>query len=362
MPEFSTSSSLPPVLRPAHVLLDGLTRPPEFVIKPYFPRGELTEIVGAHGVFKSTIALGACLAVATGRAWGGVPTAAGRTVFISLEDSEHTLARRLKAWLEGIEDRDERLSAAREIDANFTYLAREHARGLVMTRTVQGSTTPDIDVARHLAQLTRGTAIVVLETVSRIHDGPETNDAFSALVKALETIAENGTALVIVRHMSKKAAREMKGPDTIDSYGGRGGGALSDAVRSCLVVTRHDGAGLGHVTLRAVKTTHARPGDSISWVPVVVPHLEAVRLEDREPEREASDEATALHGALVAAGRGITKTDLHKHPPAGLTRTAAKECMAYLLRAGLAVQRQERRGTNPATIVYYAAERLLEAA
>jgi len=71
---------LPARLLGAGVLLDGDIKPAEFIVKPFFPRGELIEIVGAHGAFKSTIALDACLSIATGRPWGGHATAkAGRS-------------------------------------------------------------------------------------------------------------------------------------------------------------------------------------------------------------------------------------------------------------------------------------------
>src|SRR5690349_13668050 len=98
----SLPSVLPPSLHAAGVLLDGEILPPQFIVKPFFPCGELVEIVGAHGAFKSTIALDACLAIATGRPWGGHATMRGRSVFITLEDSADTLARRVKAWLEGV--------------------------------------------------------------------------------------------------------------------------------------------------------------------------------------------------------------------------------------------------------------------
>jgi hypothetical protein len=360
------SSSLPGSLDPSSVLLDRKICPANFVIRPFFPAGELTEIVGAHGAYKSTIALDACLSVATGRPWGGRPTVKGRTAFITLEDSADTLARRVRAWLDGVHQHAELLhggneeaAAEQDVRRNFSFLARDKTQGLVLTRTADGATTARVDVAEHVACLTDGVALVVLETASRLHDGPETNDAFAALVRSLERITATGAALVLVRHMSKQNAREMKSGEAIDSYAGRGGGALSDAVRSCLVVWR-DGRG---VNLKAAKTTHAQPGETISWTPRVVPWLEAVRLEVRSHEQQAFDDADLLRGYIATREQGVTKKELHDDPPPGLGRSRAKQALDNLVARGRLGVRQERRGRNKQpTDVYFAPRPGLEVA
>jgi hypothetical protein len=336
------SCLLPASLVEADRLLDGDIKPPEFIVSPFFPRGELIEIVGAHGAFKSTIALDACLSIATGRPWGGRPTAKGRTAFITLEDSAVTLARRVRAWIDGIYEYGEVDAAQADLRANFSFLAREVAQGIVLTKTLDGATVARLDVADHVAQLIEGASMVVLETASRLHDGPETNDGFAAFVRALERIAGTGSAVVLIRHMSKQNAREMKSADAIDSYAGRGGGALSDAVRSCLVVWR-DGRG---VTLKAAKTTHAQPGETISWTPRVVPGLEAVRLEVRSPEQQAFDDADLLRVYIATREGGVTRKDLHDDPPPGLGRNRAKQALDNLVARGCLVLREERRGRN----------------
>jgi hypothetical protein len=363
-------TSLPLCLRSADLLLDGEISPPQFVVKPFFPRGELTEIVGPHGAFKSTIALDACLAIATGRPWGGRPTTKGRTVFITLEDSTWTVARRVRAWLDGVYQdaplgQAEAVAASVDADlrANFSFLAREDAQGLTLTSTEGTATRERGDVSSHLAVLTDGASLVVLETVSRLHDGPETNDAFPALVRALERIARNGAAVVIVRHMSKRAAREMNSADTIDSYAGRGGGALSDAVRSCLVVTRQTGGRHAGVTLTAAKTTHAQPGETISWRPRVVAGFEAVRLEVCSPQDQARADADLLWAHINAKAKGVTATDIHKNPPPALSRQRASEALELLKAEERVIPREERRGKNrQPTTVFFTPRPGLEAA
>jgi hypothetical protein len=350
---------LPVSLTPLATLLDAEIRPPDFVIRPFFPRGELTEIVGAHGVFKSTLALDACLSVATGRPWSVVPVEKGRAVFITLEDSAFTLARRVKAWLDGVHERaefgkgaSEEAAVEREARENFSLLTREDAQGIVLTRTdANGWTTALPDVADRVAALVQGASLVVLETVSRIHDGPETNEGYRALVASLERIAlATGAAIVVVRHASKKAAREA----IIDSYAGRGGAALSDAVRSSLVVTR--AAGL--VTLTAAKTTHAQEGQVIKWRPEIVPHLQCPRLEPLTAAESARADSDLLCAWMATCERGIVRSSFKKGGlPAGLTRERAERALDASVATGRVVAIEERRGNNKAT-VYYLATRL----
>jgi hypothetical protein len=356
----SINAPVPASLHPCSLLLDTEIRPPDFVIAPFFPRGELTVIAGAHGNFKSTIALDACLAVASGRPWGGVPSVQGRSVFITLEDSDETLARRVKAWLEGVYQTSDLFAAEqktaaveRDLRANFSFLGREDAQGLVLTATHDGTTSPRLEVAERLAQLTAGASLVVIETVARLHDGPETNDAFAALVRSLERITANGAALVVVHHMSKNDARNMTDPESVDSYAGRGGGALADAARSCLVVTRSRGNPLGPVALTAAKTTHAQSGDTISWDPIVVPTLGCVRLAHRTPESLAVNDAELLFAHIASIEGGITRRQLHNHQPHGLTRNRALAALDYLNVHGRLVPCDEVRGRNKQVVTVY---------
>jgi hypothetical protein len=351
------TSPLPGSLETFSKLLDADTHPPKFVVAPYIPRGELIELVGAHGNFKSTLALDVCMCIATCRPWGGIAVEQGRVVFITLEDTENTLARRAKAWLAGIYEPSEIAAAERDLRANALFLSRERAQPLILTTTSDGATTARLDVADHLASLVRGAVLVVLETASRLHDGPETNDAFAALVRALEHVTTTtGAAVMLVRHMSKKAAREMVA-NQVDSYAGRGGGALSDAVRSSLVVTRPRGEPLAPITVTLAKATHAQAGATMKWMPINDSGVGIPRLEPWTAESAGVHDADELDAYILLATQasgGITHSALHKKPPAGLGRAATQRALALLLARGTVKKREEPRGRSKqvATIYY----------
>lgn len=224
-----------PSLLSADRLLDTEFPPVTFAVDPYFPRAEVTELVGAHGIFKSTAALGACLSVATGRAWGGARVTQGFAVFVTMEDGERTIAHRVRAWLEGVPAGQDRADAEAKVRDNLFFLAREQARELALTASDRAGTFQREAVVNHLAATLCGSTLVVLETASRLHDGPEMNEGLAVFAQAVERIAiASGAAVAIVRHVSKQAARD----GTSDSYAGRGGGAFSDAARSVLVMAR----------------------------------------------------------------------------------------------------------------------------
>jgi hypothetical protein len=207
-------------------------------------------------------------------------------------------------------------------------------------------------VADHLAALAQGAALVVLETVSRLHDGPETNEGFRALIASLERIAlATRAAIAVVRHTSKKAGRDLASGAAIDSHVGRGGSAFSDAVRSCLVVTR--APGLGPVKLTAAKTTHAQEGQTISWQPVVVQALDCVRLDPMTRKTAAMADVDRLCGWLAMRERGCTMSTFNKEtPPGGLTRDSAKEALEAAVTIGRVIPIEEKRGNNIATVYY----------
>lgn len=330
-------------------LLDAEFAPLEFAIEPYFPRGEVCEISGAHGIYKSTACLNACLCVATGRSWGGARTVRGRSAFISMEDSERTLQVRMKAWLDGVPEGSERDEAEQGIRENFVYLAREHTQALALTRTAREGTTIRHDVLACLIRLIGDAVLVVLETMSRLHDGPEMNEALSVFARAVERVAiECGAAVGVVRHTGKVDARSQN----TDSYVGRGGGSFSDAARSVLTMVRmarkkvkrgeadEDEENRPDRDLDPVRLTHAKSslaarGREIVWVPKK--GLHGVRLEVMTDADRAAQDAITVKAKLRDLGdEGIARSAVHKESKDkfDLGRDRALRALDYLVLTG----------------------------
>lgn len=349
-----------PSLLSADRLLDTEFPPVTFAVEPYLPRAEVTELVGAHGIFKSTAALGACLSVATGRAWGGARVTKGFAIFITMEDGERTIAHRTRAWLEGVTAGKDRAGAEVDVRENLFFLAREQARELALTASDRTGTYQRESVVQHLAGLLCGSTLVVLETASRLHDGPEMNEGLAVFAQAVERIAvASGAAVAIVRHVSKQAARD----GTSDSYAGRGGGAFSDAARSVLVMAREKKTGeddpaddaVSTVTLTHAKATLSAPGPRIVWRPVVTPH--GVYLWALTQREEANAEERKVLAYVAAAGsEGVTAKALHVKPPTGITRGAARAALERLVASGLVISTVEDRPRNRGVTVYRARE------
>jgi hypothetical protein len=101
--------------------------------------------------------------------------------------------------------------------------------------------------------------------------------------------------------------------------------------------------------MKHAKATHSRPAPKILWLPVETPAGVYLRpLSDDE-------EIRACGRKLLAAvpPEGITFTDVHKAPPAGLTRKAAKAALEHLIDVAAVVGNDEERGRNRQIVTVY---------
>jgi AAA domain/Domain of unknown function (DUF3854) len=266
----ATLPRLPDSLRSGSYFFDGTFEPVRFAIAPYFPRSEVVEAHGAHGLCKSTLLLYACLSVATGEPWGTcTDVTQGRAAFLTMEDKARTVRDRILAALKDgpkFADGPRRNSGKleRAIRENFMGLTREDAKSLALTELSYAKPEVRQAAVDRISDLCAGFDLVVLETAGRLNPAGETNEALAVLALALEEIAERtGACVVLVRHVSKEVARN----GSVDSYGGRGGGSLADAARSTLSFERPGDHPFDPVLVHHTKGTHTGRGPVLAWKP-----------------------------------------------------------------------------------------------
>lgn len=70
-----------------------LSRPPEWIVEPYFERGSLNSVYGPGKIGKSTMLADIAVHVGTSRAWAGHTVQGGPVLWIDLEQGERRLVR-----------------------------------------------------------------------------------------------------------------------------------------------------------------------------------------------------------------------------------------------------------------------------
>lgn len=358
LPEVPTITFPPPIA--AGSILDAADVPIEYAIEGWVPRSEVTQMFGGHGLFKSTIALGQCCCVATGRPWGEAKTTIGKACFITLEDRIPLIRRRIRAWLEGVPEA-EREEAKQLIGTNLLLLTRENTLGFELTqragRFVMRATSGAVE---HVTMIASQCAMVVVETVARLHVGSEDNDDLKVLARVLEEIATRSRAgIEIIHHTAKEAVRA----GIVDSYGGRGGGALADAVRSVISISRarpEEGEAqdpLAPILVRHEKSTLDEPEKPMTWKPTTIEG--GVYLKMLTPNEIKKDTAQKMIDVLKDAGAaGIGRDELIKSKkPKGVSPKAASKIIDRCVEGGLIIERLSYVGTQKkAKRIYYAPE------
>lgn len=179
---------------------------------------------GATG--KSFWALEAAMAIACSVAGGDLvglsPACAGRVVYFAGEDPEVALVRRIHA-----------------IGQHLNQQAREAIAKNLILESIMGKRLNVMD-DRHLVRITEfceGARLIVLDTLSRVHDRDEnSNGDMSRLIATLEHVATNtGASVLYLHHVSKGSAREGQADQ---QQAARGASALIDNARWCGFVAK----------------------------------------------------------------------------------------------------------------------------
>ncbi|HCT3749799.1 TPA: AAA family ATPase [Klebsiella aerogenes] len=195
-------------------------------IWPGFLAGTVGALVAPGATGKSFWALEAAMAIACSAAGGDLvglaPACTGRVVYFAGEDPEVALVRRIHA-----------------IGQHLNQQARENIAENLTIKPVMGTFMNVLDDAQRAAliKFCSGARLIVLDTLSRIHDRDEnSNGDMAKLVATLEHIAaRTGASVLYLHHVSKGSAREGQ---TDQQQAARGASALIDNARWCGFVAK----------------------------------------------------------------------------------------------------------------------------
>lgn len=226
---------LTPLLKPVSVsdVLTNPSPPPQFVWEGYLPRGVVSMLSAHGGTGKSTIALMLSVCAALGRPLFGVDTVQSKTLFVSLEDSDHLVRHRLaficRTW--GIDPAqvDNKLHIVDGTENPELFAAENRAAG---------EATATYFELRNLVQ-SEGVELVIVDNASDAYGGDEIQRRqVRAFIRALVEVARlTNCAVLLLAHVDKNTSR---GGRAEGGEGYSGSTAWHNSVRSRLFMSRKE--------------------------------------------------------------------------------------------------------------------------
>lgn len=192
--------------------------PPVVYVVPGVITEGLTILGGRPKLGKSWLALGVCIAVATGSAYLGAECERGDVLYLALEDNKRRLQGRLQTLLPPLKSLRPDLSRL-ELDTEAPK--------------IDGGLIQRLDAWRIAAMDPR---LVVIDTLAMVRPAKRrTQDSYEADYAALSPLqrwaGEHGLAVVVVTHV-----RKMESSDPLEMISGTNG--LTGAADSILVLNR----------------------------------------------------------------------------------------------------------------------------
>lgn len=195
----------------------GMDFPPvSYVVEGYVPEG-LTILAGRPKLGKSWMALGMCVAVATGGNTLGVECDEGDVFYLALEDNRRRLKERLNVVLRPPQSRPD-----------MSRLTLHTKSALIGKGLIE-----ELDAWRKSVADPR---LIIIDTLSKVRPPKKANqDSYAADYEAIaplqEYAGEHGLAIVVVHHVRKAEAE-----DPLEAVSGTNG--LTGAADTILVLTR----------------------------------------------------------------------------------------------------------------------------
>ncbi len=337
-----TEKPVVPLVTHQASMLDGITPPPrEWHIEGLIPARNVTLLFGDGGTGKSLLALQLAVATATGGYWVGREARLGTVLFISAEDDEDELHRRL-------------IDICNAADVSVSDLHRLHYRSLVGSDTVLA----DLEKGRNILRATPlfkeleaavrsiKPDLIVLDTLANLFAGDENQRSqaqqFIGLIRQL--CSDHGATVVVLAHPSLGGMARGDGTS--------GSTAWNNSVRNRLYFKRlKNDAGAEDDpesrVLRVEKANYGPVGEEIRlrWQAGVFtsptsPDSLTVSAEQARVDREFVE----LLAALDAEGKSVGSTEsstaawvvfAKDHRAEGISKTGFRASMQRLLATGV---------------------------
>ena len=220
-----------------------------------WPGGPMVGTVGAlvapGGSGKSMWALQAAIAVAGGPDTLGLcPRYHGQVLYLSAEDPALIIMRRLRAIAKSV-PADPAIAFGDAVERLFIQVVVGERINLLDDRHVIS-----------IAEQCEGVRLVILDTLTRLHQGDENSNAdMSKVIGALEHVAaKSGAAVIYLHHTNKLAA--LNGMGDLQQAA-RGASALIDNARWCGYVSRMSKDEAGRYTESINLSDDPIDGDSV---------------------------------------------------------------------------------------------------
>lgn len=308
----------------------------EWLVHNLIPQHTVTLFSGDGGTGKSLLALQLAVAVATGREWIGKPVSAGRVIYMSAEDDDAELHRRLDDILRAKQRTYDDLDGLtlRSLAGEDALLAIDEHFGLIASELFKELDARAADEAPSL---------IVIDTLADVYPANENDRAkvrqFVGILRGLAI--KRQCSVLLLGHPSLTGISS--------GTGASGSTAWNNSVRSRLYLSRIiDGnfeANPDRRVLTTMKANYGRLGDKthVKWqTGVFVPEATEDGLDKLAAGAKAQRVFMKLLDIFTAQGRRVNHAGgstyapklFAAHPDAeGMTKTAMKGAMESLLAA-----------------------------
>lgn len=330
--------------------LSGKEVPPrQWLVNEMIPMNTVTLLSGDGGTGKSLLALQLAVAVTAKTAWVGKTVNAGRVIFLSAEDDENELHRRLHDILaaEGREFSDLSGLTLRSLAGEDALLAVDQQLALIESALFR-------ELDKQAAE--DAPALIVIDTLADVFPSNENDRTkvrqFVGILRGLAI--KRKCAVLLLSHPSLTGLNNGKGTS--------GSTAWNNSVRSRLYLYRINDNGYeadpNARVLRTMKANYGRTGGEINlnWTSGVLVAKTQTPGQD-QPTAGAKSERVFLKllDALTAQGRYVSASPCPTYAPAqfarhseseGCTKIAFTSAMNALFDSGRIINAQHGSGAK----------------